>query len=124
MNTILKKPDSEINIAESRKAEIQQALHEFVQRLSTFENEAEKQQFKAEKLHLRFMGVLEQLMQEKGMNRKQLADELQTSKSYITQLFTADRLLNITLLARLEQVFGVQFQLQVVAINENKEAAG
>jgi len=77
-------------------------------------------------LHLRCMGVIGQLMQERNMTKKQLADALQTSKSYITQLFTADRLLNITLLARLERVFGVRFELQAVAVvaAQDKEQAG
>ncbi|OWY22021.1 XRE family transcriptional regulator [Sphingobacteriales bacterium UPWRP_1] len=43
------------------------------------------------------MGVIGQLMQERNMTKKQLADALQTSKSYITRLFTADRLLTLTL---------------------------
>ncbi|OWY22019.1 XRE family transcriptional regulator [Sphingobacteriales bacterium UPWRP_1] len=126
MNTILKNIDSNINSAEVHKAQAQQVLHEYMQNLFTFNSAEEKQQFEAEMLHLRCMGVIGQLMQERNMTKKQLADALQTSKSYITQLFTADRLLNITLLARLERVFGVRFELQAVAVvaAQDKEQAG
>lgn len=118
MSTVLKKKKNNLDVENivsptSRKAEAQQALHELMQNLFTFDSDKDKLQFEAEMLHLRCMEVVQQLMDERGMNKKQLADALHTSKSYITQLFTADRLLNFTLLARLEQVFGVRFRLQV-----------
>lgn len=118
MNTILKRTEEEsqkdkLISAEGCEAPAQQVLQEFAQNLFTFDSDKDKQQFEAEMLHLRCMEIVQQLMDERGMNKKQLADALHTSKSYITQLFTADRLLNFTLLARLEQVFGVRFRLQV-----------
>lgn len=92
----------------------EQVLCDFVQRLSHFENEEDQLRFEAEKLHLQLMHLVQQAMEEKGMNKKQLADALQTTKGYITQLFAADRLLNLITLVKLERILGIRFAIGIV----------
>ncbi|HRI27111.1 MAG TPA: helix-turn-helix transcriptional regulator [Chitinophagales bacterium] len=96
------------------KIATEQVLRYFVQRLSHFENEEEQLRFEAEKLHLQFMHLVQQAMEEKGMNKKQLADALQTTKGYISQLFAADRLLNLITLVKLENILDIRFEIGIV----------
>lgn len=79
----------------------------------------------AQLLSFRFLSEVERLMQEKGFTKRKLAESVGTSPSYITQLFRGDRLLNIDMLARFEQVFGVRFTAAVgespnVVVTRNK----
>ena len=94
MSTILKTPET-----------IQAAFSDL------FANRTEEQQREdaAQLLSFRFLSEVERLMQEKGFTKRKLAELVGTSPSYITQLFRGDRLLNIDMLARFEQVFNVQF---------------
>jgi DNA-binding XRE family transcriptional regulator len=62
-------------------------------------------------IHLAFMNKLRQLMEEQQLSKADLAKKLKTSKSYITQLFTGDKLINLSLLARIQKVFNVSFEI-------------
>ena len=76
-----------------------------------FNNRTEEQQREdaAQLLSFRLLSEVERVMNECGLTKRQLATSVGTSASYITQLFRGDRLVNITMLARFEQVLGVQF---------------
>lgn len=78
---------------------------------SLFNNRTEDQQREdaAQLLSFRLLSEVERLMTEQGLTKRQLATSVGTSASYITQLFRGDRLVNINMLARFEQVLGVQF---------------
>ncbi len=86
-------------------------LDSILQSVLKFNSDEEKLQFEAEMLHLNTMKMVEKLMQEKKMNKKELAVELQTSPSFITQLFTADKLINYKILAKLQRIFNVNFSV-------------
>ncbi|MBC8152429.1 MAG: helix-turn-helix transcriptional regulator [Bacteroidetes bacterium] len=76
-----------------------------------FANRTDQQQRDddAQLLSFRFLSEVERIMQEQGFTRRKLAESVGTSPSYITQLFRGDRRLNMDMLARFEQVLGVQF---------------
>jgi transcriptional regulator with XRE-family HTH domain len=86
-------------------------LDSVMQSLLDFETDEEKLMFEAEMLHLATMQLVAQLMKENNMNKKQLAEALNTSQSFITQLFSGDKLLNFKLLAKLQRVFNVSFSI-------------
>ncbi len=50
-------------------------------------------------------------MEEQQLSKADLAKKLKTSKSYITQLFIGDKLINLSLLARIQTVFNVSFEI-------------
>lgn len=66
-------------------------------------------------LSARFLSEVLHLTKARGMTRRALATALDTSPSYITQLYQGDRMLNLTMAARMERVLGVQFQVRAVA---------
>lgn len=66
-------------------------------------------------LSARFLSEVEYLTEARGMTRRALAKALGTSPSYITQLYQGDRLLNLTMAAKLERVLGMKFQVKAVS---------
>lgn len=88
----------------------QQTMQE-LESLLSFENENEKLELEAELLHLKFVGVIEELMEQEGITKAELAERLSTSKSYITQLFTGDKLFNIKTLVKLQRALNFNFKV-------------
>jgi hypothetical protein len=94
----------------SKSAETQiDELDSILQSALKFNSDEEKLQFEAEMLHLNTMKIVEKLMIDHNMNKKDLALKLDSSPSYITQLFTADKLINYKTLAKLQRIFNVNF---------------
>lgn len=81
--------------------------------------DAERREDAAQLLSFRFLSEIERLMEERQMTRKQLAQLVGTSASYVTQLFRGDRLVNIDMLARFEQALSIRF----VATKESEVVA-
>jgi transcriptional regulator with XRE-family HTH domain len=80
--------------------------------LLSFNNKEEKLELEAELLHLKFMKVIEEAMKMDGISKAEIAGQLATSKSYITQLFSGDRLINMKTLARLQNVLDISFEVE------------
>ncbi|HYD21702.1 MAG TPA: helix-turn-helix transcriptional regulator [Flavipsychrobacter sp.] len=77
-------------------------------------------------LSYRFLGELEQITDEKNINRKELAKMLGVSASYITQLYRGSKIVNMEFLAKVEQAFDFRFDIRAVAkevleINESPD---
>jgi hypothetical protein len=81
------------------------------EKLLAFENDKEKLEFEASKIHLDFIVDLSGIMEEKGISKSMLAEQLGTSKSYISQLFSGDKLINLILLARIQRIFQINFNV-------------
>jgi transcriptional regulator with XRE-family HTH domain len=79
--------------------------------LLVFDSEKDKLELEAELLHLKFVKVVEKLMEHEGMTKAELAHELSTSKSYITQLFSGSKLLNIKTLVKLQHALNFNFNI-------------
>ena len=84
---------------------IQNNLISFIE----FKNDEDKLDFETSVISLDLTDKIEELMKEYKMTKAQLARELKTSKSYITQLFNGDKLINLKLLARIQRIFKVKF---------------
>ena len=80
--------------------------------LLAFNDEKEKIELEATLLHLKFVKIIEEAMKQEGLSKKNLAEKLDTSKSYITQLFSGDKLLNMKTLARFEQMLNINFAIK------------
>jgi transcriptional regulator with XRE-family HTH domain len=59
----------------------------------------------------RFLSIIEEKCEALGINRKQLAEKVGTSASYITQLYRGDKLVNMLLLAKLQKVLDLEFEI-------------
>ncbi len=79
--------------------------------LLVFNNEEEKLELEAELLHLKFVRVVEKLMENEGVTKADLASELSKSKSYITQLFSGSKLFNIKTLVKLQHALNFNFKI-------------
>ena len=80
----------------------------------TFENDDEKLQFEAEMIHLDIMNEVRMLMNLHGVNKTELAKRLKTSKGYVTQLFSGDKLINLKTIAKIQQIFDVRLTKKFV----------
>jgi len=88
-----------------------QRIMQELESLLSFNNENEKLELEAELLHLKFVGVIEELMEQENITKAELAEKLSTSKSYITQLFAGDKLLNIKTLVKLQHALNFSFNI-------------
>ncbi len=72
----------------------------------------EKISHEALMLHYRIMQLVERAMDEKGWNKKQLAQQIGKSQSYITQLFLGHKVINLPMMALLQDKLGLEFKLE------------
>jgi plasmid maintenance system antidote protein VapI len=73
-------------------------------------SDEDKITFEAQMIHLNLIAEITELMQLHGIaSKKELASLLGTTSSYITQLFSGEKLINLKLLARLQRVFDTKF---------------
>jgi ribosome-binding protein aMBF1 (putative translation factor) len=93
----------------SDKKEIEKRM----ENLLSFENNAELEDFDEIVFHLRVMNEIKDLLKKKNWNKKKLAEELGTSQSYISQLFSANKLINTKLIGKLERVLKVRFNIEM-----------
>lgn len=87
--------------------EIKNAFDQFFGQIS----EQDQLENDANLLMFRFLSIIETRSEELGWNRKQLAEKVGTSASYITQLFRGDKLVNMLTLAKFQKVLGLEFDI-------------
>ncbi len=62
-------------------------------------------------LSFQFLSEIESAMERQRMSRKELAEKVNTSASYITQLFRGDRLANFNILAKIQRALDLKFEI-------------
>jgi len=87
--------------------EIQDAFDQLSDQLS----EQDMLENDANLLMFRFLSIIEEKCEALGLNRKQLAEKVGTSASYITQLYRGDKLVNMTTLAKFQKALGLEFEI-------------
>jgi len=95
-------------------------LEKAVKNLFVFESDDEKLNFKAEQLHLAIMIKIKELMDKKGWKKSDLAFALGVKKPFITKLFSAEKFLNIKMIAKIEEIFDVYFDINPVSRLHNR----
>lgn len=60
----------------------------------------------------RFLSEIQKLMDAQGMSKKELAAQIGTSPSFVTQLFCGDKIINLQTLAKIQQVYQVNFKVE------------
>jgi transcriptional regulator with XRE-family HTH domain len=66
---------------------------------------------KADVLAMQFLGLVDQKMEEQNISKKELAQKIGTSASFITQLFRGDRKPNWNILAKISMELGLEFKV-------------
>jgi len=81
--------------------------------LFNFGNKEEEIEHEAYMIMFRFLSELENLNSgNKPLKKKELAQRLGVSSSYITQLFNGSKLINLVTLAKIEREFNVTFDVK------------
>jgi transcriptional regulator with XRE-family HTH domain len=68
-------------------------------------------EIKASVLALQFLGLVDVRMNKMDITKKELADLIGTSVSYLTQLFRGDRKPSWEILAKMSLVLGLEFKV-------------
>jgi transcriptional regulator with XRE-family HTH domain len=80
--------------------------------LFTFNSEKEELEHEAKMIMFRFLSELENINDSGITKKKELAEKLGVSASYITQLFNGNKLMNFTLLAKIQEAFNITFEIK------------
>ncbi len=75
---------------------------------------------KADVLALQYLGLVDKKMEEVHMNKRELADKIGTSASFITQLFRGDRKPNWNILAKMSMELGLDFKVLTEELFQEK----
>ena len=65
-------------------------------------------------LMYRFLSEVEKIAEERGISRKELAGMIGTSPSFITQLFTGTKTVNLATLAKFQKALNFSFRIEAV----------
>lgn len=87
--------------------EIQATFDQLFDQLS----EQDKLENDANLLMFRFLSIIKDKCDALGLNRKQLAQKVGTSPSYITQLYQGDKLVNMITLAKFQKALDLEFEI-------------
>lgn len=79
-----------------------------------FKSESEKERLEEEILHLKFIATIEEIMDQKDVNRTELGNLLNSSKSYVSQLFSGYKMINIKTLSKIQKALNVTFRIQAI----------
>lgn len=86
-----------------------------------FEMTPEEQiEHRSQMLSYIFLSEVEKALEKRGWTHKQLADEIGTSASYLTQLFRGNRLLNFKTIAKIEMALDLRFIISTDSEQEQK----
>ena len=89
--------------------------------LFAFDSSQEELEHDAKMIMFRFLNSFEKLFDNNPIKKKDIASAIQTSPSYITQLFRGDKLINLLTLAKLQNKFDFTFEIQAKKNNESYE---
>lgn len=99
----------------------QKEIQERFKSILSFEDDNDKLEFETSLIHLDIIDNIIELMNERGYTKARLAKKLGTSKSYITQLFSGDKLVNLQLIAKLQRIFDVKFSFNRNIVDDREE---
>ena len=80
--------------------------------LFSFESKEEELEHEAKMIMFRFLSELEKLFPGKPIKKKELAKAINTSASFITQLYQGDKLVNLLTLAKIQEAYNLTFEIK------------
>lgn len=102
--------------SERKKLKIEEALKFAL----TPVDDNEKIEFDAMKIQMKFLFKIQDIMDKRGMSRKDLSEKMETSKAFVTQLFGSDKFLNMKTIAKLQNIFDIRIEINPVEKNADK----
>jgi len=100
----------------NNKDNIQKAFQE----LLTPASYEEKIEDEARLIMASFLSEVEKKYKEKGWRRKDLAKKTGTSPSYMTQLFRGTKLINLEMIAKMQDALNIKFNIHSVDLDEER----
>jgi transcriptional regulator with XRE-family HTH domain len=83
-------------------------------KMLAFKSEKEKSDLEEELLNLKFITSIELMMEQKDLNQNDLAKILQTSRSYVSQLFSGFKMINIKTLSKIQKGLNITFKIEAI----------
>jgi transcriptional regulator with XRE-family HTH domain len=87
--------------------------------LFSFKTKEDELEHEAKMIMFRFLSELEKLNSEKPIKKKELAKAINTSASFITQLYQGDKLVNLLTLAKIQEAYNITFEIRAKLNSEN-----
>jgi transcriptional regulator with XRE-family HTH domain len=81
--------------------------------LFAFKNEKEEIEHNAQMISYRILSEVEKICDDRKIKKKDLAELVGTSKSYITQLFNGSKSINTDIMAKFEKALHVSFEIRL-----------
>ena len=88
----------------------------------TEKSKEEELEHEAKMIMFRFLNELEKLNPEKPLKKKDLAQAINTSASFITQLYRGDKLINLHTLAKIQDAYNITFEIKAKLNSNNSQA--
>lgn len=88
-------------------------ISEEYQDLLSFKSKEEKIEHDAQMISYRILSEIEKVCEERKIKKKDLAEMVGTSKSYITQLFTGAKSINTQIMAKFEDALDITFEVRL-----------
>jgi transcriptional regulator with XRE-family HTH domain len=79
----------------------------------SFDNEQDQLELEAKIIMAKFLEKIQEIAAQKGLKKKDLAQKIGTSASYITQLYRGHKLLNLMTLAKLQKALDIEFDIAI-----------
>ena len=89
--------------------------------LFAFKSYDDKIKHNAEMISFRILSEIEKLCAEKKIKKKDLAEKIHTSKSYITQLFRGTKQVNTIVMGKFEEALDISFEIKVKLNQESND---
>lgn len=80
-----------------------------------FKSKQEEYEHEAKILMFKFLSEIEKLNDSKKLLKKELAVAIGTSASYVTQLYNGDKLINLITLAKLQEIYNIEFEVKAAS---------
>ena len=93
-----------------------------VESVFTEKSKEEELEHEAKMIMFRFLNELEKLNPEKPLKKKDLAQAINTSASFITQLYRGDKLINLHTLAKIQDAYNITFEIKAKINSDNSHA--
>ncbi|MCF6270995.1 MAG: helix-turn-helix domain-containing protein [Melioribacteraceae bacterium] len=74
-----------------------------------FKNEDDRIDVKASFIQLEILDEVKEIMKAKNLSRKDLAKKMGRTPSFVSQLFSGDKSLNLKMIAKLQEIFDAKF---------------
>ena len=110
----------------TRKEKQQQKILKNLEKAIAFKNDKERLEFLVYTIQSDFMALVQELMNRKKYKPSDLAREMNVKRPFISQLFSGDKRINFTHLAKIQEIFQDKivfssYSLNMLKINATQE---